>query len=296
MRVQMELDRSSAPIEFAATTTTTRTTRKADCEWNKCKEQLKRNSKLERLSVGCKSLISNKSRSEASARRIEPRARRRRGGGDGAPTESSDHDELQESRLQLGAEQRSRDDGEHQVAARRGCGHDDVGAGAPTSAASMPNAPDCRVDGGGRRQSPIGNGRPVAMQWLPHVCWLGALFVSLQAAGATSGGRSSPLSSARFDPISNGYSQLTFTFDPRLDRRVELLHFEHWLSIMQHTSSLMHEALAGRAHLASIQVLIPYKWRHYEWPLLQKPGAPIMSNRLIKYAHSDVIVGFEGEL
>lgn len=109
------------------------------------------------------------------------------------------------------------------------------------------------------------------------------------------GGDATSESSIRFDPISNAYSGITFTFDPRLDKRVEWLHFEHWLSIMQQTSSIMHQSLAGRAHLGSVQVLIPYKWRQYEWPLLHKPGVPIISNRRLKYSDSDIIVGFEGK-
>lgn len=118
---------------------------------------------------------------------------------------------------------------------------------------------------------------------------------SRQLLVEASGSSASIAGSTRFDPISNGYSGFTFTFDPRLDKRVEMLHFEHWLSIIQQTSQLMHETLSGRAHLASIQVLIPYKWRHNEWPVIHKPGVPIMSNRLLKYADSDVIVGFEGK-
>lgn len=104
-----------------------------------------------------------------------------------------------------------------------------------------------------------------------------------------------PTSGLRFSPETNAYSGLTFTFDPRLDKRVEWLHFEHWLSIMHQSSELLHEALNGRAHLGEVRVLIPYKWRHVQWPVLNKPGAPIIMNRRLRYTDSDVIVGFEGK-
>lgn len=106
---------------------------------------------------------------------------------------------------------------------------------------------------------------------------------------------SAPQSALKFEPESNAYSGLTFTFDPRLGKRVEWLHFEHWLAIVQHSSSLLYEALNGRAHLAEVRVLIPYKWRQVEWPILHKPGVPIMMNRRLRYADSDVVVGFEGK-
>lgn len=102
-------------------------------------------------------------------------------------------------------------------------------------------------------------------------------------------------SAIRFNPADGSYSGLTFTFDPRLDKRVELLHFEHWLSIMEHSSSLLYEALNGRAHLAEVRVLIPYKWRQFQWPVLHKPGVPIIMNRRLRFSDSDVIVGFEGK-
>lgn len=111
-------------------------------------------------------------------------------------------------------------------------------------------------------------------------------------ATAGSGGDSA----IKFNLDTNSYSGLTFTFDPRLDKRVEWLHFEHWLSIMQHSSSLLYDALNGRAHLAEIRVLIPYKWRHVSWPVLHKPGVPIITNRRLRFSDSDVIVGFEGKL
>lgn len=117
------------------------------------------------------------------------------------------------------------------------------------------------------------------------------LSACLVLAGAT---RASS-SSVRFEPESNAYHGLTFTFDPRLDKRVEWLHFEHWLSLMQHSSSLLYEALNGRAHLAEVRVLIPHKWRHSEWPVMHKPGQPIMMNRRLRYADADVLVGFEGK-
>lgn len=107
----------------------------------------------------------------------------------------------------------------------------------------------------------------------------------------------SATSAIKFDSDSNSYSGLTFTFDPRLDnKRVEWLHFEHWLSIMQQSSALLYEALNGRAHLAEVRVLIPYKWRQNEWSVLHKPGVPIIMNRRLLYSDSDVIVGFEGKL
>lgn len=102
-------------------------------------------------------------------------------------------------------------------------------------------------------------------------------------------------SALKFDPDTNSYSGLTFTFDPRLGKRVEWLHFEHWLAIVQQSSALLYEALNGRAHLAEVRVLIPYKWRQVEWPILHKPGVPIMMNRRLRYADSDVMVGFEGK-
>lgn len=123
---------------------------------------------------------------------------------------------------------------------------------------------------------------------LPALC--SCLALVARATLATSGN-----SGLRFEPETNSYSGLTFTFDPRLDKRVEWLHFEHWLSIMQHSSSLLYEALNGRAHLAEVRVLIPYKWRQAEWPVLHKPGVPIITNRRLQFADSDVIVGFEGK-
>lgn len=103
-------------------------------------------------------------------------------------------------------------------------------------------------------------------------------------------------SGLRFNQDSNSYSGLTFTFDPRLDKRgLEWLHFEHWLSIMQSSSALLYDSLNGRAHLNEVRVLIPYKWRSFEWPVIHKPGIPIIQNRHLLYRDSDVIVGFEGE-
>lgn len=106
-------------------------------------------------------------------------------------------------------------------------------------------------------------------------------------------------SNLRFDHQTSAYEGLTFTFDPRLDKQVEQrLHFEHWLSIMQQSSSLLYESLNGRAHLAEIKVLIPFKWRQLGAelrPVLYKPGAPVITNRRLRFADSDVIVGFEGK-
>lgn len=118
------------------------------------------------------------------------------------------------------------------------------------------------------------------------------MVLGLALAGARAG---EPQSGLRFDPETNSYAGLTFTFDPRLDKQLEWLHFEHWLSIMQHSSSLLFEALNGRAHLAEVRVLIPYRWRQAGWPVLHKPGSPIIMNRRLKFADSDVIVGFEGK-
>lgn len=98
-----------------------------------------------------------------------------------------------------------------------------------------------------------------------------------------------------FDQQSNSYSGLTFTFDPRLERRLEFLHAEHWNQIMQQSSSMLYSALNGRAYLNEVRVLIPYKWRHLEWPLLHKPGSPIMVNRRLRYSDADILVGFEGK-
>jgi hypothetical protein len=106
-------------------------------------------------------------------------------------------------------------------------------------------------------------------------------------------------SNLRFDAQTSSYQGLTFTFDPRLDKQVEQrLHFEHWLSIMQQSSSLLYESLNGRAHLAEIKVLIPFKWRQLSAelrPVLYKPGAPVITNRRLRFTDSDVIVGFEGK-
>lgn len=119
------------------------------------------------------------------------------------------------------------------------------------------------------------------------------LLVISPYCNATSG--SGADSAIKFNLDTNSYSGLTFTFDPRLDKRVEWLHFEHWLSIMQHSSSLLYDALNGRAHLAEVRVLIPYKWRQFSWPVLHKPGVPIITNRRLRFSDSDVIVGFEGK-
>lgn len=102
-------------------------------------------------------------------------------------------------------------------------------------------------------------------------------------------------SGLRFEPELNGYTGLTFTFDPRLESRLDELQFAHWQSILQQSSALLYEALNGRAHLAEVRVLIPYKWRKLDWPLLHKPGAPILVNRRLRYADSDILVGFEGK-
>lgn len=106
-------------------------------------------------------------------------------------------------------------------------------------------------------------------------------------------------SNLRFDQQTGAYQGLTFTFDPRLDKQVEQrLHHEHWLSIMQQSSSLLYESLNGRAHLAEIKVLIPFKWRQLSAelrPVLYKPGSPVITNRRLRFADSDVIVGFEGK-
>lgn len=121
---------------------------------------------------------------------------------------------------------------------------------------------------------------------------LAATVLALVAAAPAAG---APESGIRFDADTNSYSGLTFTFDPRLDKRVEWLHFEHWLAIMQHTSATLYDALNGRAYLSEIRVLIPYKWRQFEWPVLHKPGSAIMMNRRLRFADSDVIVGFDGK-
>lgn len=120
--------------------------------------------------------------------------------------------------------------------------------------------------------------------------------VILCSLSAGSSATSTPNSALKFDPETNSYSGLTFTFDPRLGKRVELLHFEHWLSIVQQSSALLYETLNGRAHLAEVRVLIPYKWRQFEWPVLHKPGSPIIANRRLRYADSDIVVSSEGKL
>lgn len=103
-------------------------------------------------------------------------------------------------------------------------------------------------------------------------------------------------SAIKFNQDTSSYSALTFTFDPRLDKQgLEWLHFEHWLSIMQQSSALLYDSLNGRAHFDEIRVLIPYKWRSFEWPVMHKPGIPIISNRHLLYKDSDVVVGFEGK-
>lgn len=111
----------------------------------------------------------------------------------------------------------------------------------------------------------------------------------------TTASNNRPTSGIKFSPDTNAYSGLTFSFDPRLDKRVEWLHFEHWLSIMHQSSELLHESLNGRAHLGEVRVLIPYRWRNVQWPVLNKPGAPIIMNRKLRYTDSDVIVGFDGK-
>lgn len=103
--------------------------------------------------------------------------------------------------------------------------------------------------------------------------------------------------SLKIDPTSGAYSGLTFTFDPaRLEGRQleQRLHFEHWLSVMRESSSLLYESLAGRAHLSEVRVLIPYKWRSLEWPVAHK-SSTVMTNRRLRYVDSDVIVGPEGK-
>jgi len=105
-----------------------------------------------------------------------------------------------------------------------------------------------------------------------------------------------PDTGIRFDPEASAYSGLTFSFDPRLDKQqVERLHFDHWHSIMHQSSSLLYEVLNGRAHFAEVRVLIPYKWRNFEWPVLHKPGSPIIANRRLRFSDSDVIVGQDGK-
>lgn len=101
-------------------------------------------------------------------------------------------------------------------------------------------------------------------------------------------------SELKLDQESNGYTGLTFTFDPRLDKHPQQLQFEHWQSVMQQSSLMLYEALNGRAHLQELRVLIPYKWRHLE--LIHKPGAPVIMNRLARYSEADFLVGFEGKL
>lgn len=135
-----------------------------------------------------------------------------------------------------------------------------------------------------RRRSEVVGQR--AASWAPIVLVLGwALAVA--AIPQNSG--------LRFEPELNAYTGLTFTFDPRLESRLDGLQFGHWQNILQQTSSILYEALNGRAHLAEVRVLIPYKWRKLDWPLLHKPGAPIMMNRRVRYADSDILVGFEGK-
>lgn len=124
---------------------------------------------------------------------------------------------------------------------------------------------------------------------------IGAMLLTTSLVSQSGEAGSAPSSGMRFSPHTNAYTGLTFTFDPRLDKRVEWLHFEHWLAIMHQTSELLHETLNGRAHLAEVRVLIPYKWRHVQWPVLNKPGAPIIMNRRLRYVDSDVIVGFDGK-
>ena len=110
-------------------------------------------------------------------------------------------------------------------------------------------------------------------------------------------GQQEPSVGLKLDPTTNGYSGLTFTFEPKLDKRVEWsVHFEHWLSIMQHSSSILYDALNGRAHLQEVRVLIPFKWRNLSLPVFQhKPGSPIMQNRRLLYSAADVLVGPDGK-
>lgn len=142
-------------------------------------------------------------------------------------------------------------------------------------AGSLQEAPGKRIGGG----SPAIGAKATLL--------LASLFLILpvQPSEATS--------AIRLEQDSNAYTGLTFTFDPRLDKRVDGLHFEHWHSIVQHSSGLLYEALRGRAHLGEVRVLIPYKWRQYNWPILHKQGA--LANRRLLHADSDVIVGFEGK-
>lgn len=123
---------------------------------------------------------------------------------------------------------------------------------------------------------------------------LGGLMMSGRVAG-----QQPNESNLKFDPQTSSYQGLTFAFDPRLDKQVEQrLHFDHWQQIMQQSSSLLYDSLNGRAHLAEVQVLIPFKWRQLSAelrPVLYKPGAPIITNRRLRFTDSDVIVGSEGK-
>lgn len=126
------------------------------------------------------------------------------------------------------------------------------------------------------------------------IALMAMLAFTLMTTTATTAQR--PDSGIHYEPTTGAYSGLTFSFDPKLDKQqVERLHFEQWHSIMHQASSLLYESLNGRAHLAEVRVLIPYKWRHFEWPVLHKPGSPIIANRRLSYSDSDVIVGLEGK-
>lgn len=142
------------------------------------------------------------------------------------------------------------------------------------------------------------------LNWVRHFLSIIATIIvasMLTLAATTSSallatGTGQPESGLRYDPDTSAYSGLTFSFDPRLDQQqVERLHFDHWLSIMHQASSLLYESLNGRAHFAEVRVLIPYKWRNFEWPVLHKPGSPIIVNRRLRFSDSDVVVSQEGK-
>jgi len=112
------------------------------------------------------------------------------------------------------------------------------------------------------------------------------------------------LSSLQLNQETNAYTGLTFAFDPRLaqletngsELAAAEIQFSRWLDIMQRSSALLYESLAGRAYLAEVRVLLPYRWLAKEWPLVQKPAGLTAWNRRLRYASADVLVGFEGKL
>lgn len=121
------------------------------------------------------------------------------------------------------------------------------------------------------------------------------LLVGLASAALAAAGQLEQ--TLKFEPTSNSYSGLTFTFDARLDKQVQQrLDFEHWQALMLQASSLLHDSLNGRAHLAEVRVLIPHKFPFdVTWPALQKLGLPIAKSRRLRHADADVLVGHEGK-